>query len=223
MVNWETIEEQYQEVMRHYPSIQLVNDKIYHFRLPLLNNVSLEINYERYPREPQIVLVKPSGDQYRKIQKQVPALKNWSRKDPGDICEVIQETLMIIESMKSDQVMIKKELFSGLLGLCRDQHPNEILGLLRVKGGVASEFILPPGASTNESSGIFSPNRMGVDQSVQGSVHSHPNGNPYPSQADLRGVFRKKEFNFIIAAPYKSQKDVKCFDQLGNELKFRIV
>ncbi|MFO8020184.1 MAG: Mov34/MPN/PAD-1 family protein [Promethearchaeia archaeon] len=223
MANWDNIEKQYQDVIEQFPSIQLIDNKIYHFRLPLLNQVSLEVNFESYPRKPDIVLVKPSGEQYDKIQNQVPTLKRWKRRDPGNIAEVIQEILMIIESMKSEEIMIKKELMNGLFALCQEQHPNEILGFLRVEGGVVSEFILPPGASTNERSGIFSPRRMGIDHSIRGSVHSHPTGNPFPSQADLRGVFRKKEFNFIIASPYNSYSCVKCFDQLGNELKFRTV
>jgi proteasome lid subunit RPN8/RPN11 len=167
--------------------------------------------------------VKPNGKTYDKLDKQVPSLKDWKKRSPGSIIDVIQETLTIVESMKSEEVMVKRDLIEGLLALCQEQHPNEILGLLRVEGGVVTEFILPPGASTNERSGIFSPHRMGVDHTVQGSVHSHPTGNPNPSQADLKGVFRKKRFNFIIAAPYNSMDSIKCYDQLGNELKFRIV
>ena len=106
MVNWDAIEKQYQATVEQFPSIMLVENKIYHFRLPLLNDVFLEVNFKKFPRRPDIVLVKPSGEEYDKLDKQVPSLRNWKKRDPGRISTVVQETLTIIESMKSEEVMI---------------------------------------------------------------------------------------------------------------------
>ena len=125
--------------------------------------------------------------------------------------------------MQTNEILISKELFKGILGLCRDQHPREILGLLRMVNGVVSEYILPPGALTSENSGIFSPSRIPIGSSLEGTIHSHPSGNPNPSLGDLNSIFKKYVFHFIVGYPYNSLTCVKCFDKNGKELKFKII
>ena len=84
------------------------------------------------------------------------------------------------------------------------------------------EYILPPGAITSNTSGLFIPSRLGFDSTLNGSIHSHPSGNPNPSIIDINNVFKTKEFNFIVAYPY-NLSSIKCFNNKGREIEFRIL
>jgi len=89
--------------------------------------------------------------------------------------------------------------------------------------GVVSEYILPPGALTSDNSGIFSPSRIPIGSSLEGTIHSHPTGSPYPSLVDLNGIFKKYDFHFIVAYPYNNLNCVKCFDKNGTEIPFKLI
>ena len=152
----------------------------------------------------------------------VSTLKYWKKKEPHSIVDIIKDLFMFLDRVSSNEIAIKKELIDGILALCKDQHPNEILGFLRVRNEIASEYILLPGAKTNQKSGVFFPGRIPSDPTLEGTIHSHPTGNPNPSQVDLETVFMSKRFHFISAYPY-TYKSTKCFDQKGNELKYQII
>ncbi len=219
----EKIEEQYQKIINSYNDVELIENSISHIRIKLPNNLSLDITYHNYPKKPKINLIKPNGQIFKNLDKMVSTLKTWKKNSPPSILNLINEIKEFIKNVGSNEIIIKKELIEGLLAICRHQHPREILGLLRVEKNMVSEFILPPGATTNESSGVFFPGRIPMDPSLEGTVHSHPSGNPNPSQIDLETVFRTKRFHFIMGYPYNNINCVKCFDQLGNELKFKII
>ena len=152
----------------------------------------------------------------------VSTLKYWKKKEPHAIIDIITDLFMFINRVNTNEILIKKDLIDGILGLCKNQHPNEILGFLKVQNEIAMEYVLLPGSITNENSGVFTPGRVPSDPAYQGTVHSHPSGIPYPSQADLRSVFRSKRFNFIVGYPY-TYNAIRCFDQKGNELSYRII
>ena len=217
----EIIEEEYKKIIETFPNASIVNNFIYHIKIPLINDVYLNINFKKYPKRPKVILTKSSGEIYNNLM--IGTLMNWKKKTPISIVELIKEIQNFVEGMQTKKILIKKELLEGLLALSRDQHPKEILCLLRIHDGVANEFILPPGAVTSVSSGVFFPSRIPFDSSIGGTAHSHPSGNIHPSIGDLRGVFQKKNFHFIIGYPYNSFSCVKCFDRNGNEIPFQIV
>ena len=217
-----SIEEEYQKVINTFPQAQIIDGYISHITIPLGNGIVLEINFKNYPKRPKVILVRPDGQVYNNLNSMVSTLKYWNKKDPLSIVDLISDITMLLNSSISREIAIKKELIDGIIGLCKAQHPNEILGFLRVEDGIASEYILLPGAITNETSGVFSPGRVPFDPTLEGSVHSHPSGVPYPSKKDLEKVFMSKRFNFIVGYPY-TYNSTRCFDQKGNELNFIIV
>ena len=219
----EKIEEQYQKIITTYPNAYPVDNVISHMAIPLVNNVLLDIEFNRYPNKPKVKLIKPDGQVYKKSDEMSPTLKNWQKKDPIPVIQIIIEIIDFIENFQSFKIGIKKEFLDGLLALCRDQHPREIIGLLKAENNVVTEFILPPGAQTSSVAGVFSPQRLPLDPKYAGSVHSHPSGNSNPSLGDLNGVFKKFKFNFIVAYPYNNISCVKCYDRDGKDLQFDII
>jgi len=217
----EKIEPQYEKIILKFPETILIDNLITHVRIPLKNNNYLDINYKNYPKKPKIKLINSEDQIYSKLDSMLPSLKNWGKEKPLDIVNLIDDVIRFIKNLESREVAIKKELLMGILALCRDQHPREILGLLRIENGITTEFILPPGALRSEQSGVFFPNRLGIDPTLEGTVHSHPSGLPLPSAEDLK-LFRKYRFNFIIGFPY-NLNGIKCYDANGAEIKFEII
>jgi len=217
-----SIEEEYQKVISAFPNAKTIDNYISHIKLLLLNDVHLQINFKKYPKKPKVQLVNPDGQAFKNLESMVSTLKYWDKKHPHSIVGLINDIKLLLERAKTNEIAIKRELIEGVLALCKNQHPREILGYLRVERGVVCEYILLPGASTDEKSGVFFPRRVPNDPSLQGTIHSHPTGNPYPSQVDLETVFMSKRFHFIAAYPY-NYASTKCFDQKGNELVFKII
>ncbi|MBD3341265.1 MAG: hypothetical protein GF353_19315 [Candidatus Lokiarchaeota archaeon] len=218
----ETIEKQYQKIINLFPNAKTVENSIYHVQIPLTETVLLDINFKKYPKRPKVILLNEEGNKFKDIDAHIEKLKKWKKKTAPSISELIKEILGFVASLKSNTIIIKKELIKGILALCRNQHPREILGLLRVKNGVVSEFILPPGATTSNTSGIFFPSRIPLDSTIQGTIHSHPSGNPYPSTTDLNNVFKNKRINIIVAYPYSNLSCIKGFDRTGKEIPVEV-
>jgi proteasome lid subunit RPN8/RPN11 len=216
------IENEYKKIIEYYPNVILENNFISHVKVPLKKDYFLEIDFSRYPKKPIVSLIRTDNRIYRKIDKVIPLLNRWEKRNPPSIVDLINEILTFISDLESEQIKIKKELLNGIFGLCRNQHPKEILGLLRITNGIATEYILPPGAITSKTSGFFSPSRLGLDLSLKGSIHSHPSGNPYPSLTDINRIFKTRDFNFIIAFPY-NLRSIKCFNSRGQEIEFTIL
>ncbi|MEE9379002.1 MAG: Mov34/MPN/PAD-1 family protein [Candidatus Lokiarchaeia archaeon] len=218
----EVIEEQYQKVIEAFPNTIVVDNFISHLKIPLMNEVFLDIDYSKYPKKPKVILTKTDGQIYKKVDRMISSLMSWKKKNTISIVELISEILAFIEGMRSNTITINKDLINGILALCKEHHPREILGLLRVDKGIVTEFILPPGAVTSNKSGVFFPRRMPSDPSLEGTVHSHPNGNPNPSPTDLMSIFMRGRFHIIVAYPYIDLNCVKCFDRKGKVIKLQI-
>ncbi|MFX0012450.1 MAG: Mov34/MPN/PAD-1 family protein [Candidatus Hermodarchaeota archaeon] len=216
------IENEYEKIIEFYPNVILEKNIISHIKIPLKNNYFLEINFKHYPKKPIVKLISIDNRVYRKIDRIIPLLNRWEKEDPPSIVDLINEILTFINDLESEHISIKKQLLIGILALCQNQHPKEILGLLRIIDGIATEYILPPGALTSKTSGFLIPSRLGLDLTLKGSIHSHPSGNPYPSLMDINSVFKTKEFNFIIAFPY-NLNSIKCFNNRGQEIEFTIL
>ncbi len=216
------IEDEYHKIIEFYPNAIIEKECISHVKIPLKNKFFLKINFKNYPKKPIINLISEDDRIYRKVDKMIPLLNKWEKKNPPSIVDLINEILAFINSLESKEIKIKKELLNGIIALCKNQHPREILGLLRIVNGIAVEYILPPGSITSKSSGLFIPSRLGFDSTLNGSIHSHPSGNPNPSIIDINNVFKTKNFNFIVAYPY-NLSSIKCFNRKGREIEFRII
>ncbi|MFX1316379.1 MAG: hypothetical protein ACFE9T_10985 [Promethearchaeota archaeon] len=218
----EEIKIQYQNIIDHFPNTVTINNKISHINIKLNRGIILEIDYSKYPKKPKVKLINQSGEIYKMLKDDIPSLKNWKISKTKSVLNVINEIILTLEELQSNKVKIKRELLDGFLVLCREHHPKEFLGILKMDKNIFSEFILPPGALTSRSSGVFFPSRLPISRSYQGSIHSHPSGNLYPSLQDLNSVFKGKNFNFIVGFPY-SLNHIKCFDKNGTELQFKVI
>lgn len=216
------IEDQFQKIIKEFPEVNTYNNLISHITICLSRGIILEIDYRNFPKKPKVILINQNGEIFRNLDNFIDSLAKWKSKDPKSIIEIIKEVKIFIETLESETILIKKGLIEGILTLCQEHHPREIVGILKMDKNVFSEYIVPPGTYTSTISGIFSLSRLPSDSSYQASVHSHPSGNPSPSNKDKSGVFRNFRCHFIIGFPY-TIKNVKCYDMNGNQLHFKVI
>ncbi len=117
---------------------------------------------------------------------------------------------------------IKKRTLRMILEASKSQYPNEFGALLRADKGVIHELILVPGTESGERSALFKLYMMPVDFSVVGTVHSHPSGAIYPSEADLE-LWRKYGWIHIIVGSPFGRDDWACFTVSGEPKELKIV
>ncbi|MBN1803328.1 MAG: Mov34/MPN/PAD-1 family protein [Candidatus Lokiarchaeota archaeon] len=213
------IENQYLAILAEFPKAITIDNTIYHLKIPIQSKSFIEVDFRNYPKKPKLHLINSTGETFRKMDQAISSLGSWKTKNFPNVVNVIRE---IFIKLSRKGIVIKNELLQGILALCREHHPEEFLGLLRVENDIVTEFILPPGALTSKTSGVFFPHKIPLDLTLQGTIHSHPTGNPYPSNQDLNGIFKSMRFNFIVGHPYELW-NVKCFDRNGKELEFETI
>jgi proteasome lid subunit RPN8/RPN11 len=101
---------------------------------------------------------------------------------------------------------IKKELLEDIIESSKNYFPKEFMCFLSgdLKKQIIDEFVLLP-TENGENFASISLNVIPIDNSILGSIHSHPNGNPYPSQADKK-FFKRYQINAIIGLTQDSVK-----------------
>ena len=216
------IEDQFQKIVNEFPEVNTYNNIISHIAISLSRGIILEIDYGNFPKKPKVILVNQNGEIFKKLDTFIYSLNNWKSKNPKSIIDIINEVKIFIETSESDTILVKRELMEGILTLCREHHPREIVGILKMENNVLTEYIVPPQTYTSTTSAVFSISRLPLDSSYQASVHSHPSGNASWSKEDKKGVFTKFRWHFIIGFPY-TIRNVKCYDMSGNKLHFRVV
>ncbi len=121
--------------------------------------------------------------------------------------------------------LITKQCLSLISESAKSVYPNEFAGLLRVdddRKEVITEVVLIPGTISGNQHALYRMHMKPVDFSIVGTVHSHPSGSFYPSEADLQ-LFRKYgRAHIIMARPYSDQS-WQGYDGKGNVLDIRII
>ena len=103
------------------------------------------------------------------------------------------------------KVYIDRQAFDAMLRLAREQHPHEVILLLR--GGVnrdgirISEFLFPPFATSGSGFAGFPSHMLPIDFTIVGTAHSHPSGSSAPSTTDLNHFYSR--VMMILAYPYR--------------------
>ena len=120
------------------------------------------------------------------------------------------------------EVKIRRELLEYLLELARNAYPNEFAGFLREKGGVFEEVLIAPNPHPGPRSVFFDTWMLPYDESVKGTVHSHPSPNPHPSEADLEFFSKFGGVHIIIAWPF-TEESVRAYLSDGSGVRIRIV
>jgi len=118
---------------------------------------------------------------------------------------------------------IKKGTLEAIVLAAKNTFPNEFLALLSSKGKnkIIDEFVLLPAIYGRTFSGIRL-DLIPYDNSIMGSVHSHPYGPPMPSRADLRAFRAMGETHIIIASPFNLDS-FKAFNKEGKEIKLKVI
>lgn len=218
----EEILSQYKAIIENFPNSILVNDKISHVRIGLIKEITLEIDFTKYPKKPKVKLFNQSEKVYKKLINDIDYLKNWKSDKTDSVLPVINEILSILKDFQSNVVKIKKDLLLLFFALSRDYHPRISIGILKIEKNIFTEFILPPGVITSRNAAIFNPMRIPTDRSYQGTIQSRPSGSAIPSIQDLKSVFKGYRVNFLIGYPY-NLNHIKCFNENGKELQFKVI
>lgn len=120
---------------------------------------------------------------------------------------------------------IKRECLNIILECAKSEYPKEFGGFLRVdtkSKNIIIEVILLPGTISGGSQAIFQLHMLPIDFSIVGTVHSHPSGLPFPSNADLALFDRYGRIHIIVASPF-TESSWKSYDYLGKEIDIEIV
>lgn len=213
-----------QEIIKKYPQALKVKNKDYNIKVPIINDVYLDIYFKNYPKLPKVKLKRGDG-KFFKLDKIIPTLRDWHKTTPPSIIELIDEIFLLIESIASDQIFIKKALLEGLMKMCKESHPKKITGLLSVEKGIVSEYILPSYACTNPKKDRYVwglPScAIPLDLSYQGTFISRPEGSLAKNEK-LNQIFKKRRFTLLIGYPYDDFNCIKCFDSEGKVINFSL-
>lgn len=121
-----------------------------------------------------------------------------------------------------EAVRIRRELLEYLLELAREFYPNEFAGFLRERDGVFEEVLIAPNPHFGSSSAFFDTWMLPYDESIKGTVHSHPGPSPWPSQADLNFFSKFGGVHMIIAYPF-TEDSVRAYRSDGSRLGIEVV
>ncbi len=117
---------------------------------------------------------------------------------------------------------IKGSVIEDLLIGAKASYPKEFASLLggNKKEEIIEEFVVPQMETGINFADV---NLLAVpfDETIIGSIHSHPNGRPVPSSADKR-FFTRYFINAIIGWPFKKE-NIKFYSANGKETEVNIV
>jgi proteasome lid subunit RPN8/RPN11 len=121
------------------------------------------------------------------------------------------------------KVSIRKDALEPMLEIAREQHPHEVIFLLRGKvsrGDILIEdFLLPPFASAGVSFAQFPLHMLPIDLTIVGTAHSHPSGSRRPSTMDLNHFYSR--MMIILAYPYQ-ETNIGAFNSRGEDLNITV-
>ena len=214
------IEKQYNEIIETFPEIEFISNKKYHLKFQVKEEVFLDLDFRNYPKKPKAQLLNYEGKRF-KLQRIVSSLRDWNDFPPLSIVALLKEIFLLIESMESNQILIQKDFLYGLMDICRTQHPQKLVGLLSVKKGLVSEYVLPSRSCIDPETNfeIFRPTcSIPLDAANEGTFISRPSGD-LSTNEELNLIFKKRRFTMLLGYPYENMDCIKCFDMKGNTLE----
>ena len=91
------------------------------------------------------------------------------------------------------------------------------MGLLSVKKGLVSEYVLPSKSCRSileKEFEIFRPScSIPLDVSNEGTFISRPSGDFHYEELNL--IFKKRRFTMLLGYPYENMDCIKCFNKMG--------
>lgn len=117
------------------------------------------------------------------------------------------------------KVYVDHQLLESMLGIAREQHPREVIFLLRGRAERETihvdDFLFPPMAVHGMSFVEFPLHMLPIDFSIIGTAHSHPSGAQTPSIGDLNHFYSR--IMIILAYPYTGMQ-VASFNARGEKI-----
>jgi proteasome lid subunit RPN8/RPN11 len=120
-------------------------------------------------------------------------------------------------------LLITAEAFEFIARAAANTEPEEFVGLLRknAKGAVGTIVVVPLSEFGDGFSSInFSMLPLGSD--TCGSVHSHPESVPLPSEQDLFFFSKIGGVHIITATPYDELR-TRAYDHEGKRMRLKVV
>ncbi|MCW6167143.1 MAG: Mov34/MPN/PAD-1 family protein [Thermoplasmatales archaeon] len=118
---------------------------------------------------------------------------------------------------------ITRQALDSAMASGRSSYPNEFGGLLRADPpGIISELLLLPGTTAGRRHANFQFYMMPADLAVVGTVHSHPSGAIYPSDADTRLFRNWGRRHVIIGTPFGSSS-WRAYDSNGRPVEIPVL
>jgi len=125
---------------------------------------------------------------------------------------------------KYTSVSIKKELLQAIFEGAKRLYPKETILLLRgtkkKEGVTVSDLIVPPLARYGRGSAHIALHMLPMDFSIIGTVHSHPSGNPTPSNTDLNNFLGT--VLMIVGFPFKEERNAAVYNRNGEKLALNV-
>jgi len=217
--------EQYLKVLDKFPDVISVGGDNFHLHFKINNEILLEVDFRKYPRKMKAYLINYNKEYKFKLSRTVYSLRNWSKHSAVSVLEIIDEIFLLIDNLKLNQIMIKRDFLEGLVAMCKQIHPRKLRGILGVDKGIVSEYILPSRACTDSDKDfeIFRPTcNLPLDFSYEGTFISRPSG-VLSTNEKLNQIFKKRRFTMLLAHPYNLSDSIKCFDTSGQILEHIII
>ena len=121
-------------------------------------------------------------------------------------------------------IQIDKDVLMGIKSLAEENHPNEIIVLLRGKrsGGdfLITAYLIPPFGFGSRRSASFPAYMLPIDFSILGTAHSHPSGNLRPSTGDMHNFYGR--LMMILGPPY-SMNNVAAYTKQGKVIPVKVL
>ena len=216
--------EEYRKVLEKFPDVISIGGDDFHLHLEINDEILLEVDFRKYPKKLKAYLIRNKADKF-KLNRIVTSLRYWNKHSVDSVLEIIDEILLLIDNMKLNQIMIKKNFLEGLVDMCKKGHPKKMKGILGVHKGVVSEYIVSSRACTDSDKDfeIIRPTcSIPLDFSYEGTFISRPSGT-LSTNEKLNQIFKKRRFTMLLAYPYNLSDNIKCFDTSGQILEHIII
>jgi len=213
-----TKESQIEKILENYPETMIIDSN--KLNIQLFPKASLTINFNKYPKKPKLTLPKKIQRVFGDYEAFIPSFRHWDKLNPPLIHLIIQALKYSIEMVAGIKVHLLDKTIKDICYMAKSSFPKEMFCILRIINGVLAEFVIAPGSEASEISAIYYPTRMGHDNSLIASCHSHPSKNVKASAADLQ-TFRKFSVNIIIGAPY-NVSNLGVYNLQGHPIPFEI-
>lgn len=117
---------------------------------------------------------------------------------------------------------IKRDVVRLMGEMGKESHPNEYGCALRAEGGVITELVLVPGMMGGDRHTFMNTWHLPIDDTIVGTVHSHPSPFPIPSDADRQFFSHFGNVHIIIAAPYDA-RSWRAYDLTAEPIVLQVV